>query len=423
MPIRFCVKRSSSIADIPNGSSSARTSEQGFTLLELLVALTLAAVISLCISTVGTQAQRIYDTTTAKVEVYQKFRYALDDMEKTLRGWVPTTSLEFFVDQSQQSATVSGKNGHWDEGEEIGIKGPNLDGGVYGEYDEGAKIFERKYRLVKGPYETTHDAYSIYFRGPVEIDGVIKQANVEYMLADPRNIRGDRVEPIDPEVDDNTNFVLLKVIRYLDVNGENYNRSTTEVKQVIREICPNVTDLRIEYFYDNIFDSREGTFVTPSTERDLVQSENPPKETDRNVDGWVKEFLYGGFRDFVKGTGIRGRRDVTTGVDEPTYFDASVGSTDIRFSQLGLGDEIYIWNEGNSDWPPGTYTIRRNQNGRLFFDESIDSADWDSANQPGLRFRAAFLPSSLRISVRVLNDEGMEPRTLTIIVHPYAASL
>ena len=116
MPIRFCVKRSSSIADIPNGSSSARTSEQGFTLLELLVALTLAAVISLCISTVGTQAQRIYDTTTAKVEVYQKFRYALDDMEKTLRGWVPTTSLEFFVDQSQQSATVSGKTGHWDEG-------------------------------------------------------------------------------------------------------------------------------------------------------------------------------------------------------------------------------------------------------------------------------------------------------------------
>jgi len=62
------------------------------------------------------------------------------------------------------------------------------------------------------------------------------------------------------------------------------------------------------------------------------------------------------------------------------------------FPSLGLGDEIYIWNEGNSDWPPGTYTIRRNQNGRLFFDESIDSADWDSANQPGLRFRADVPP-------------------------------
>ena len=67
---RSCAGRSSSTVD---GTTVTRThSECGFTLLELLVALTLATVISLCISTVGSQAQKIYDTTTAKVEVYKK---------------------------------------------------------------------------------------------------------------------------------------------------------------------------------------------------------------------------------------------------------------------------------------------------------------------------------------------------------------
>ena len=40
---------------------------------------------------------------------------------------------------------------------------------MYAEYDEGAKIFERTYILERGPYRSEHDAYRIYFRGPVEI--------------------------------------------------------------------------------------------------------------------------------------------------------------------------------------------------------------------------------------------------------------
>ena len=180
---QFCGRPCSSTAD-HSGSQDASSRESGFTLLELLVALTLATVISLLISTVGTQAQKIYDVTTSKVDVYQKFRYALDDMEETIRGWESTTSLEFYVDVSQPTSTI-GKNGHWDDGEEVAIKGPNLDGGIFAEYDEGAKIFERKYNLVRGPYTTEHSAYRLYFRGPVEIEGVTRLANIEYLLADP----------------------------------------------------------------------------------------------------------------------------------------------------------------------------------------------------------------------------------------------
>ena len=86
--------------DQQQGIVTARRKVEGFTLLELLVALALAAVISLCITTVGQQAQEIYDATTSKVEVYQKFRYALHDMQETLDGMTVTSDLEFFVDRA-----------------------------------------------------------------------------------------------------------------------------------------------------------------------------------------------------------------------------------------------------------------------------------------------------------------------------------
>ncbi len=82
------------IAATPRGASR----ESGFTLLELMVALALASVISLLISVVGTQAQNIYKATTAKVEVYQKFRYALSDIQKHLETAEVTTDLEYFIE-------------------------------------------------------------------------------------------------------------------------------------------------------------------------------------------------------------------------------------------------------------------------------------------------------------------------------------
>ncbi|RTZ89871.1 MAG: hypothetical protein DSY92_07870, partial [Planctomycetota bacterium] len=80
----------------------------GFTLLELLVALTLAAIISLIISQVGTDSQRMYDSTITTVETYQKFRYALDDINENLSKMVPTASLEFYQDQGRS-------RNYWDE--------------------------------------------------------------------------------------------------------------------------------------------------------------------------------------------------------------------------------------------------------------------------------------------------------------------
>ena len=194
----------------------------GFTLLELLVALTLAAIISLIISQVGTDSQRMYDSTITTVETYQKFRYALDDINENLSKMVPTASLEFYQDQGRS-------RNYWDEGEELKDQdvGPNLEGGTQGRYDESAILFERKYILVdprpEEPEEHWND--SIYFKAAVEVNGIIRLANVEYFLADPRKLEIGDSAGLDGKISadeeltyqESRSLVLLKVIRYVDL--------------------------------------------------------------------------------------------------------------------------------------------------------------------------------------------------------------
>ncbi|HBO52781.1 MAG TPA: hypothetical protein DD471_12420, partial [Planctomycetes bacterium] len=50
--------------------------EQGFTLIELMVALALSAILSIMIMMVSTSAQETYTGTLQKVEVYNRFRLA-----------------------------------------------------------------------------------------------------------------------------------------------------------------------------------------------------------------------------------------------------------------------------------------------------------------------------------------------------------
>ena len=82
----------------------------GFTLLELLVALTLVIIISLIISQ-GNDAQKMYDTTISTVETYQKFPLRMDDINENLSKMIPTASLEFYNDRGRT-------RGYWDEGED-----------------------------------------------------------------------------------------------------------------------------------------------------------------------------------------------------------------------------------------------------------------------------------------------------------------
>lgn len=408
--------RSTRARSLFTNKGNSCTQEAGFTLLELLVALTLAAIISLIIAQVGTSSQKMYESTISTVETYQKFRYALDDINENLSKMVPTASLEFYQDQGRS-------RGYWDEGEELKDQdvGPNLEGGTPRKYDEAATLFERKYLLEDPrpdePQEHWND--SIYFKAPVEVEGVIRLANVEYFLADPRRLEDDLADgkiPAEEEISfsDSRSLVLLKVVRYIDLNESNYNTTEVRVKKVISELCSNVTDFKIEYFYDNHFDSKSGGFMSPSVEvtPELVDSEDTGL---RNIAGtYTKKFLYGGFLSNIRTNALRGTRNIETGSSMPVQFNYS-GSNKIRFSQLKTGDKLYIWSDGGSSFPSGEFTLLYNSEGRLLLKEPIPSSTWER-DPGGLRFRAPFVPPAFRISVRVLNEKGEEPRTLTMVV-------
>ncbi len=378
----------------------------------------LSAVLIGMIVAVSTGAQQIYDATSARVEVLQKARYVLNDVRDHLKGALVTSDLEFFTDTTGGNLA---RNGHWEEGEEIkDTSGPNLVGGRPQIYDEGAHIIERQYTSSRFGGESTHANFSIYFKAPTVVKGQQRVANIEYYLADPVKFAAGETGKLGSVVDDNTNLALVKVVRYIDTDPENLHSQELKVKEARYELCPNVTDFKVEYFYDNTGDKRPGRFITPAEE---ARGEGGLKSEQRLVQvdgGYLKEFLYGGFKqNTTRGTAKPGQRQARTGLNRPPHFE--VGDDRLYFSELKFGDTLYIWTDGGAAarFPSGDYTVKRREIDRIYFQEAIDDSGWDNSDQGGLRFKAGYLPSTFRVTVRVLDDQGGEPRSISIVVQTY----
>ena len=170
--------------------TAARWRQTGFTLVELMVALALAAMISVSIMFISSQARLAYEATVKKIDVYNRFRFVLHSIDKDIKNWIPSSDLEFYTDGR---GSGSRRNNHWDPGEEVPDRkdefGPGVaDGGMVGEYDEYAHIIERHYFSEDGGTrgeEKRHDAYQLYFRTLTHVDGAIRVANVEFMRRPP----------------------------------------------------------------------------------------------------------------------------------------------------------------------------------------------------------------------------------------------
>lgn len=391
----------------------------GFTLIELMVAIALSMIITFCITFVSSQAQRAYEATTAKVEVYQKFRYALADVQDALANMVPTANLEFFIDQVSQDAA-----GYWESGEEM-KEAENLSGGRPGRYDEGAHVIERQYDLDFGEdYQIEkHDSFSLYFKTVAVIGGVERVVNVEYFLVDPALATDEDPGRVPSEVQaektEFKGFALRKVVRYIDI-PDIYKPAEREVVQTVTELCQNVTDFKVEYFAQNLRNSQPGRFVTPRMEQDgsFKPDSEPVSISGADGGGVMREFLYGGFRPAAleRGRAVKGRYDTETSVNVPLYF--WTGGSGTAFSELRQGDKIYLWAEGGNSEIEGEFHVSRNDNGKLTFQEQLNSALW-SGDQSQIRFRAGYVPSAFRISLRVLNDSGQEARLMTVTVSPF----
>ncbi len=266
----------------------------GFTLVELMVALALAAIISVSIMFISSQARVAYEETVRKVDVYNRFRYAFRNIEEDVKNWLATMELEFYTDGRGRGARV---NFHWDPGEEVPDKkdelGPGVvDGGVAGAYDEYAQIVQLQYRSIE-PMQTEaklHDAYQMYFRTFTYVAGSMRLANVEYMLLDPtqvdRSKGGIPAVPKQVEQKNVADLTLYKIVRYYDINPTVIkNLNVTPIVRKVTEVCTNVTDFKVEYMVEkDPTGRRESGFRTPEEEfRNFAEAH---VICDQQVDAW-----------------------------------------------------------------------------------------------------------------------------------------
>jgi prepilin-type N-terminal cleavage/methylation domain-containing protein len=439
----------------------------GFTLIELMVALALAAVISVMIMMVSTSMQESYSQTVQRVEVYNRFRLAIDRIRDDIANWIPSQELEFYVDGR---GAQSRRNFHYDPGEEIPDEkdehGPGVvDGGTIGHtnaqanYDEFASILERHYtsvepsQLAEGNLDKkVHDAYQLYFRTMTHVGGHVREANVEYMLVDPKADRkrwrnGVPPPPRDVAPEDVRDLALYKVVRYFRIDEQILTNLTKyPVQREIIEVATNVTDFRVEYMAANPFSRARGRgsprFVTPEEdyENPAENATRPERVTEADLGplrAYRKSFGYGSVRldkkfDLAVATPARGGDQGLKNVGG-TFEPVRVGfrsNPNISFAELVPGDRIFIF-RGNergqvtsganvtgrlAAFPAGTYTVKANINGMLEVVEDIDSSTWNNRDQTGVYYKAAYLPAAVRVTVRMVDDQGLNPKTMQQVI-------
>jgi prepilin-type N-terminal cleavage/methylation domain-containing protein len=436
-------------------ASPDRWRQAGFTLVELMVALALAAMISVSIMFISSQARLAYEATVKKIDVYNRFRFVLHSIDKDIKSWIPTSDLEFYTDGRGSGAR---RNAHWDPGEEIpdrtDVFGPGVaDGGVVGEYDEYAHIIERHYFSKDGGARgevKRHDAYQLYFRTLTHVDDAVRVANVEFMLLDPKYAennptRGKGLLPPREVARKNIkDLALFKVVRYHDIDFKTLNNvnEVTIVRRML-ELSTNVTDFRVEYMVDKDFRARSSSgFRTPSADyekpvelvvRPLRSRESPP--TYRKVFGYGSVKLDAKVERATAYPARQGDDNLAPGAGggehTPMRFGFR-GNPRIFFAELIPGDKIYIFTEssrgeqagggaafgvgGNANqfirFPSKDYTVKTNLQGLLELSEDFDTVAWSGQPQNDIFYKAAFLPSAVRITLRVVDDNGENPKTL-----------
>ncbi len=422
---------------------TAKNRSRGFTLVELLVAVTLAMILSGSIAFVAMQTQRIYSESVAKVDLYARLRYAFSLMENELSRMVPTCDLEFFRDQK---AHASRSNNHWDPGEEVKTA-LNLAGGWGPDtfYNEAPQVVERYYtRQYRRKPPEEHAAFEIYFRAPVRLGGHVILANVEYRLvraADlvklPRatgKLAYTRIDlPEVRKVDQDEELSLVRIVRYMEQGlGIVTNAMWTRlVRTHISEISSNVVDFKVEYYARNPYGrtargggrgAKAGWF-TPQLDRgrNAVELKSPAVEVKgRNV--FLKEFIYGTSRlkppfggqppNGILRRAIKMDPRNPRGRSVPTEFQVP----QLKFAELAIGDKIYIWRDTRGDYfDGGEFTIQNIVNGRLRFLEPLDTSSW-RGDKTGLRFKAAYLPMALRLTLILASRRGDRQHEITRIV-------
>ncbi len=447
-------------------SERGRGAREGFTLIELMVALALSAILSIMIMMISTGAQETYTATLRKVEIYNRFRLALNTLTEDFAAWIPTQEMEFYTDGKGGAGR---RNFHFESGEQVpdtsDSYGPGVVNGGTPGYDEYAHIVQLHYlsneieQYNRGdPSYKRHDAYQVYFRTMTYIEGQNREANVEYMLVDPGRPKSEWKNGLPPpprKYGDGSgqelgrekirDLALYKVVRFFRIDEDLITKPHLyPVERRVVEVATNVTDFRVEYLSENPFgrsSKNPPMFRTPEEDYSNKFGELAVRakkgKTPRNGAKYTKVFGYGSVmldRKFPKATAesaVWGDDKLRNSTKKPQPVRVGFrGSSVINFGEIVPGDRVYIFTDterggrkagGNvagrlAAFPSGDYTVKTNLNGMLEFVEDIDCSLWNGKDQSGILYKVAFMPTSLRITLRMVDDEGLNPKTMQQVI-------
>jgi type II secretory pathway pseudopilin PulG len=161
------------------------------TLVELMIAIALMLILTLQLSIIFGQSQKLYATADSLAQVYSNARAALDQIERDIANAVKSDQMEFFNDNRNAAAGA----GHYNLGEQ----NPTVFGRfIPGRYMHSFAVKQTSGYIPKDAARLGFDPAaklrmdSMYFRTFTTVNGEPREALVEYRLfvgADPRSPR------------------------------------------------------------------------------------------------------------------------------------------------------------------------------------------------------------------------------------------
>jgi prepilin-type N-terminal cleavage/methylation domain-containing protein len=395
---------------------------RGFTLIELLVAIALSTILTGAVVFIFIQAQEIFISVDAKVQVYQYARFAFDRIERDLGNVTNSRDMEFFNDQAPPSGT---KNRH-DVGEELPIRGTaNNDASNTGDdtYNHGFTLRQPAlYTDVDKGLQHRWD--SIYFKTITRIGGQTSATLIEYAVVDT-----DKPRP----------KLQRRLWRVTGVDAGNPLAPRYEINGPLggqpqrQDLCLYTMDCKLEVFVKNFRRSDGGAFYS------AAQLVTPPKEWNREVNLNSEPSIPPMKNDWRGGNSMvqcyydaghnEARMQPDLGVFEPGENGLFHTQDNFGFPMLREGDAIYLWggfrgfkgrpytikkilmkdaSGGLVPWAPATGDMAQM---RIQFDEPIEG---QRPNQQMLvRYAAGFVPAALRATVVIKDSKSLANRSVS----------
>ncbi len=388
---------------------TAAARRTGFTLVELMVAMALMMILTGSVVFIFIQAQKIFLTVDARVQVYQYARYAFDQMERDFANVVRSSDMEFYDDLPPPG----GRQGRFDPGEEIPISGARDNAGIYNH-----SFTLRQPEEYTGADGERYRNDSVFFKTVTVAGGQTAAALIEYVLVDV-----DRERP----------KLVKRLWRVTGVDATTPTRPKYQIngaignlaQPLVQDLCLYTIDARFELFMRNRRLNQVGHFYDALT---LIK---PPRLNPGNVQPFPPHRNDWTAPDFMVQTYYDTRHDQSSIQPDVGLFDPAENKlfrtrANFPFPMLKEGDRIYMW--GGNMPLPREYTIDsfRKPDGtpwtstdplnalRIKFKEP--PPDWPQslpASQPlEVNWDASWLPPAIRVTLRIKDAKSLETRSI-----------